>query len=598
MEQTYWQRYWSKRRSRRHFLGGAAAVGAGAAGVVLVGCGDDSGGSSNTPSGTQSTGTAPSGSSPSASGTVSGDPYANAKKGGTYKTYTTGDPPSLDPYKNLSFLTKGFAAYVYSRLMRYDTGWGKDPALLEPTGDLAEKVESNPDGTEWTVTLRDNILFHDIAPVSGRAMDMDDVKYSWGQMTGPTSQNATQVAFVDKVDYIDAKTLKFTLKTPNAAFKDVLADANIFWVVPKEAESALDIATKPIGTGPWQMTKYTPSSGFTFVKHPKWHEDGYPLMDGVELSIIPDASQRKAQYLAGNTDATDLVALDLKSIKDGKPDTQFSYLTPQLLSFFYFDHKPDSPWTKDERVRQAISRCIDRDALNQLAFDIEKVKEAGFDIEMHWNNLIPAGMKRWWLDPQGKDQGDSAKFFQYDLKDAKALLDAAGASNMEVKFQYPASVYGSVFDSVAQANIQYMQAAGIKVTTEVQNYQSKYITQTFTGNFDGIAFGYETPFPEGGSYPIRFFTDNPLNHGHINDPDLAALAAKQQAELDPEQRKQDFWEIQRKNAEKMYYIPNQAGAGPAWLAYSPRITGPGQLNTVPGSYGAATESLPFWWINA
>ena len=270
------------------------------------------------------------------------------------------------------------------------------------------------------------------------------------------------------------------------------------------------------------------------------------------------------------------------------------------MSFFYFDHvsQAQSPWQKDPRVRQAISQCIDRDSLDELAFEIEKVKKQGFDITVNWNNLIPAGMKRWWLDPKSSGQGDSAKYFKYDAKNAKALLEAAGAGGMSVKFQYPATIYGQVFDSVAQANIQFMQAIGINVQTEVQNYQSKYITQTFGGNFDGIAFGYETPFPEGGSYPIRFFTDNPLNHGDIKDADLAALAQKQQAELDPAKRKQDFYDIQRKNAEKMYYIPNQAGAGPAWLAYNPRISGPGKLNTVPGSYGGPTESLPFWWVNS
>jgi hypothetical protein len=40
-----------------------------------------------------------------------------------------------------------------------------------------------------------------------------------------------------------------------------------------------------------------------------------------------------------------------------------------------------------------------------------------------------------------------------------------------------------------------LQALGIKTSTDVQDYNSKY-TQTFVGNFKGIAFG-ETSFPEG-----------------------------------------------------------------------------------------------------
>jgi len=597
MEENYWQRYWTLHRSRRRFLGGAAAVGAGAAGVVLVGCGS-SNSSNKTATSTQAAGssTAATGSSTAASSSTA-DPFANAKPGGTYQTVTTGDPPTLHPYKNLSFTVKGFAAFVYSRLMKYDTQWGKDPALITPTGDLAEKIESSPDGTQWTVTLRDNITFQDIAPVSGRAMDTDDIKYSWAQMTGPTSQNANQVAFVDHLEYPDAKTVKFILKTPNAAFKDVLADCNLFWIIPKEADSAVDIAKTPIGTGPWQMTNYTPSSSFTFAKNPKWYDAPRPYFDKIQLSIIADASQRIAQYISGHTDATDLTSLDLTNVKKGRADTQFSSLTPQLMSFFYFDHvsQAQAPYQKDPRVRQAISECIDRDALNELLFDISKVKDEGFDITVNWNNLIPAGMKRWWVDPKSAAQGDSAKFFKYDAKDAKALLDAAGASDMTIKFQYPASIYGAVFDSCAQANIQYMNAIGIKTTTDVQNYQSQYITQTFSGNFSGVAFGYETPFPEGGSYPIRFFTDNPLNHDQVKDTQLTQLATQQQQELDPAKRKDLFTQIQQLNAEKMYYIPNQAGAGPAWTAYAPRIQGATQIQTI--GYGAPVEDYTKWWID-
>ncbi|MBN9492719.1 ABC transporter substrate-binding protein, partial [bacterium] len=583
MKENYWQRYWSLQRSRRRFLGGAAAVGAGAAGVVLVGCGSSSN-SSKTPSGTSPAGSSTASGSATASGssTASGnDPFKNAKPGGTFRSVTTGDPPTLHPYKNLSFTVKGFASYVYSRLMKYDTQWDKDPALLEPTGDLAEKVESNPDGTQWTVTLRDQIFFQDVAPVSGRALDMDDIKYSWSQMVSDISQNRSQVAFVDHLEYPDAKTVKFILKTPNAAFKDVLADANLFWVIPKEADGKVDIAKTPVGTGPWQMTNYTPSSSFSFAKHPKWYDAPRPYIDKIELAIMTSYAQRKAQFIAGNTDVSDLISDDLASVRDGRKGTQFTSITPQLMSFFYFDHvsQAQSPWQKDPRVRQAISQCIDRDSLDELAFEIEKVKKQGFDITVNWNNLIPAGMKRWWLDPKSSGQGDSAKYFKYDAKNAKALLEAAGAGGMSVKFQYPATIYGQVFDSVAQANIQFMQAIGINVQTDVQNYQSQYITQTFSGNFTGIAFGYETPFPEGGSYPIRFFTDNPLNHDQVKDQQLADLATKQQQELDPAKRKDLFNQIQQLNAEKMYYVPNQAGAGPAWTSYSPQMQGVTHINT-------------------
>ncbi|MCZ2110530.1 MAG: hypothetical protein LC118_13350, partial [Dehalococcoidia bacterium] len=60
-------------------------------------------------------------------------------------------------------------------------------------------------------------------------------------------------------------------------------------------------------------------------------------------------------------------------------------------------------------------------------------------------------------------------------------------------------------------------------------------------------------------------------------------------------RKEIFFEIQRKNAEKMYYIPDQAGAGTTWTTYQPWIKNALEVNTVPGSYGGGTETAPFRW---
>lgn len=53
-------------------------------------------------------------------------------------------------------------------------------------------------------------------------------------------------------------------------------------------------------------------------------------------------------------------------------------------------------------------------------------------------------------------------------------------------------------------------------------YDVKKLAPAFTGNFKGITYGPESAFTEAGAYPIRMFTDNPLNHGKIKDQQLAA----------------------------------------------------------------------------
>ncbi|PFG73172.1 ABC transporter substrate-binding protein [Tepidiforma thermophila] len=590
MSASYWDRYWKERRTRRRFLGGATALTAGAAGLALVGCGDDDdddGGPS---------GLATSTPGPQATSTPA-DPFANAKRGGTYRITFTGDPPSIDPYGNLSFLTKGYSAYVYSRLFKYNTGPGVRQADLRPVPDIAESAEASPDGITWTIKLKPNVKFHNVAPVNGRTVDSDDVKYSWGRATAETNTNSSQLAFVDSVQYPDKQTIVFKLKEPNAAFLDVLADANLLWIMPKEADGGFDPSKTSIGSGPWMLESYTPSVGFKLKKNPEWYMSGFPLMDAVEISVIPEYANRLAQFQAGNTDVEGLNAEDLVNVKNALPNVQLYGEVSQLLSIIYMDPKPDSPWNKDPRVRLAISMATDRAALLDLAYNVKKLKEAGLAVSERWNNLIPAGLVRFWLDPLSPEQGETSKYFKYDPAEAKKLLAAAGyPDGFSTVYQYTANRYGSAFNAVAEANIQYLNAIGIKTTTDVQDYSSKYITQTFTGNFTGIAFGYETPFPEAGSYPIRLFTDNPVNHSRIKDPELEDLARKQQRELDPAKRKELFFEIQRKNAAKMWYIPQNQGAGTAWTGYREWVKNI-DIQTVPGAYSAGTEEVPFIWLD-
>ncbi len=599
MADNYWDNYWRERKSRRRFLGGAVTVGAGATALGLVGCGDDDDdddtGSSPTSAATTAGGSATAG--PKATATPD-NPFAGVKKGGTLKTVTTGDPPTLDPYGNISFLTKGWSAYFYSRLFMYKAGAGIPSGSVRPTPDAAASAEASPDGLKWTVKLKD-VKFHDLAPVSGRPMTTEDVKASYDRASSKESTNKPQEAApIEKVEYPDGKTIVFTLSKPSAVFLDVLADSNIFWILPKEAFSGgFDPAQTAIGSGPWVLKEYQSSVKVSGLRHPNWHmgvTSGAPFLDGFDLAIIPEYANRLAQFRAGNLDLSDINPDDLPDTIKQIPNAKINATTGPTLSFSYFDPKPDSPWNKDPRVRQAISMSMNRDDLLELGYNIKKLRDAGVKVESNWHNLIPAGQTAWWIDPKGAKMGDAAKYFKYDPAEAKKLLDAAGfASGLDAKYQYTANRYGKLFNDIAEASGAYMDAIGVKTSTEIQDYSSTYITQTFIGNFSGIAFGYETPFAEAGNYLTRFFTDNPQNHSKIKDPAMTKLAEDCAVELDEEKRKEIFAQAQIKNAEGMYYIPNVAGAGTGFGAGQPNLMNYDTWSTK--SYGGPSEVTPFYW---
>ncbi len=576
--------------TRRGLIRGSATAGAGLAGAALIGCG-----SSNNATSTP----APAATTAAAGGTASASATAAAggpKTGGTYKYFLALDPTTLDPYANASYTAKGFAGFVYSRLYKVDAQPGANPYDQPPTPDLAESAES-PDGQTWTVKLKQGAKFHNIAPVNGREVTAADVKFSWDRLNDPKSPNVAQVPKGAKLDVVDDHTLKFTLASPSPTFLEFIADSNTLWIQPTEMGGAADPTKTPIGTGPWVMSDYAVSSKLTFKKHPEYFLKGQPYMDGVELAIIPEYANQKAQFEAGSLHGFVPQLSDVLDMKKQMTKAQWVGYTSAVLYMLYFSPEsmePNAPW-RDDRFRQAVSMAIDRDGYLDLQYSVSELKKAGLDVSSSWNNLLPDGFgTRFWLDPKSSDQGPSGKFFNYDEAESKKLLAAVGNTDQPFKYQYTGNGYGSVWVHYAEAIGNWLTAVGLKPQTETQDYSSKYITQTFRGNFTGVTFGIETPFPEAGSYIDRMFGDDPANHGKIHDKDIDAQNAKQKVELDPKQRTQQLYEIQRINDQHMYYVPTPGGGGTGFTSYQPNVHG---LRHTRG-YGYATEELMQYWLDA
>ncbi|MFN8507609.1 MAG: hypothetical protein U0547_08590 [Dehalococcoidia bacterium] len=95
--------------------------------------------------------------------------------------------------------------------------------------------------------------------------------------------------------------------------------------------------------------------------------------------------------------------------------------------------------------------------------------------------------------------GDSLGSSSTASREPETLAAAGYADGFSTTYQYTANRYGKLFNDIAEAQINYLNQIGIKTTTDVEDYDSSTSAQTFSRNFKGIAFGYETPFPEAGS---------------------------------------------------------------------------------------------------
>jgi len=540
---------------RRRLLGVALAGGAGAA--FLAACGgskDDSASDSRA---------APAQGLAVASSTRAAE-TAQPKPGGTLNLRQSANAP-LDPHANATFTAQTFASYTMSRLLKLKTG--PDPAFannfeLEP--DLAETVETVGDGRTVTIKLRAGVKFHDIAPVSGRALDSEDVKFSLERFrTEPKNNNRTVFGteaspLVEAVETPDARTFVFKLAKSYGPFKSLLANSNYLWVMPKElASGRWDPAKQQIGTGPFVLESTQPDIAYKVRKNPAYFLTGQPYVEGVNLAIIAEEAQEVAQFQAGRLDIAGLPAERLDEVKKAVPKGTFLEYIPQTLRYLAMQQRGQS-LLKDERVRRAAQMAIDRDALLSLIYLNRGA----------WTSVIPANFGAWRVDPKSAEMGQAGQWYKFNPAESKKLLAAAGYPNgFPVKFNYSNNIYGERFNQEAEAVAGMLKEAGFAVQMNPQDYLTQYITPgtgTIFGNYEGMVFGTAASYTDPHEYFLtQYYSKSSRNTAGIQDAQLDALILKEEATSDEKERQKLVKELQVYLGDKAYY--GQTVVGPAYI---------------------------------
>lgn len=174
---------------------------------------------------------------------------------------------------------------------------------LEPN--LAESLEPNDDLTEWTMTLRPGVEFHDGSP-----FDAETLVWNFETLHNVSTANtfgAVQNAGIERAEAVDDLTVRWILASPNAGFPDVLR-GSLGWPVSREAYESMgpdDLAEAPVGTGPFVYAEWTRDDRFVARRNDDYWRtdlDGNPLpyLDEVEFRPIPD-EQSRVQSLGSDT---------------------------------------------------------------------------------------------------------------------------------------------------------------------------------------------------------------------------------------------------------------------------------------------------------
>jgi peptide/nickel transport system substrate-binding protein len=355
---------------------------------------------------------------------------------------------------------------------------------------------------------------------------------------------------------------------------------------PKEAGGAYDPKNTVIGTGPWYISAHEPSVSFTLTRFEDYWDPDYALIDEIFMPIIPDYTAAQSQLIAGQIHfgrpGNDIVRpTDLLSVIKNQPKLEvFDGGTQPATSVITFGIEGENPY-KDERVRQAISMAFDRDLDIDVRSNVKELQDAGYPINGYWNTHLGARdayrANGFWLDPQSSEFGENAKYFQYNLDEAKKLLAAANYPNgFDVKFFYP---HAQQFDraNVVQPYFFYLQELGLNVIDSgIEDYTGGYIPndRDASGSFDGIGYHSVTgtipsvldptsalvaeQLPSSGVTFHGYSLDG--GTGKTGDPALIEILNKARIEMDTEKRKALVHEAQQYLGKAMWSLmePGQA----------------------------------------
>jgi ABC-type transport system substrate-binding protein len=251
-------------------------------------------------------------------------------------------PRILDPHQESEFVSFAVASHVYEGLTRLDADLRVQPSL-------AERWVS-PDALHWQFSLRPGVRFHD-----GRPLTAADVVASIERArTHPESDWTSYLMAIEGVHAIDPATIEVVTRRPYSLLLQKLA---YILIVPADAPSRID---RPIGTGPYRLVPSVSAKRLTLHAF-----EGYwgPRVSEpiVHFEIEPSLERALAVPAAERADIVQAVGPEAAALIQRTPG--FTLVARAGVTTDYLQLRLSRPPFSDVRVRRAIHRGIDREAL-------------------------------------------------------------------------------------------------------------------------------------------------------------------------------------------------------------------------------------------
>jgi peptide/nickel transport system substrate-binding protein len=369
------------------------------------------------------------------------------------------DADTLDPADVTSRDTMNIARLLFGALYSVSTD-----GELEPY--LAESSRFAPDGKSITFKIRPGLKCEDGTPLTAR-----DVAYSFDRAADPKlafTGNASGFV-IPALGYLSSRiddplTVTMLIKKRNPIALGLISEMSIVCKASYEKMTKEQAATHPVATGPYRLREWLHDDSIVLERN-KYFTLSHSSYDTIIWRVIPEASTRSAELIAGNADIITDVAPDqidaINNSDTARVDTVFS--TRRM--YVGFNQKKSFSSTFGGR---AIKKPDVRAAL-QYAVDVSAICESLL--------LTPCQRMATIVIPRNDHSG--VQPYPYDPDKAERLLDQAGYPRDQhgVRFELTLQAANSPLEqaNIALAIGQYLTDVGVKTNVQTLDRTSMFV---------------------------------------------------------------------------------------------------------------------------
>ncbi len=473
---------------------------------------------------------------------------------------SSSEPPCLDPQLSTDTTSSEILNDCLEGIIRMD-----EEGIPKKDSGMATNWDVSEDGLVYTFHLRD-AKWTDGEPVSA-----DDFAYAWTRVLDPdTASNYAFLAYPIKnaqaynareitdanelgIEVVDEKTLKVTLEKPDPIFVSKLQHSTFFpsrkdLVEKYGDEYALDVG-KMEWCGPFKVTEWVHEQSIVMEKNEDYWDADTVKLERVEYTINNDSNTAVNMY---ETEEVDYLGVPSQFIDKYKDQALMIYQAGTRYMIF----NTESEFMKNEKIRQSISRGLDRVLYNETRYKGTRPSAYAF---------VPPGMpgtpiaktfreangNELFTDMQqgGEVKSEINKLFEDGLKELGKTKD--GIDN---KIEYSTTDSDAALQDAQVYQQMWKENLGIKVGIRQQTWKV-HLSSIDNGDFDFGYMGWVGDYNDAMTFLDLFVTGGSFNRGKWSNSEYDALIEKANTTLDERERMQAMLDAEKILIDEMAIAP-------------------------------------------